>query len=92
MLILPVAGAVNVWVINVYVAVFKPSVDEYDLPPNTDVKFEVLFGMTAKFVAVPSLTHIFNKSTLPLFPDIGIVFIYKSLLLGELFVSVNIVA
>ena len=78
--------------ICVYVAVFKPSVDEYDLPPTADKKFDVLFGTTAKFVAVPSLTHIFNKSTLPLFPAIGIVFIYKSLRLGELLVSVNIVA
>ena len=75
MLILPDGGAMNVCVINVYVAVFKPSVDEYDLPPNTNVKFEVLFGMTAKFVAFPSFTHIFNKSTLPLFPAIDTEFI-----------------
>ena len=56
----------NTCVINVYVAVFKPSVEVYDFAPAIEFQAVVIFGTIHKFVAVPSLTHIFNNNMFPL--------------------------
>ena len=55
----------KLWVISVYVAVFRPSLDVYALAPVICVKSMLLFGNIANDVAVPSFTHTLIKRTLP---------------------------
>ena len=65
MFIATVVGAVKTWVISVYVVVLRPSLNEYDLAPATEFHDNLLLGVMAKLVAVPSLTYILNNIIFP---------------------------